>query len=64
MTGFRSNVRFWPVAAGQRDRRSSIAIASDTLAVGAAQEDGLFAGVDGNQADNSETSVGASYVFQ
>jgi hypothetical protein len=42
---------------------SSVAIAGDTLMVGAYGEDGVAAGVTGNQSDNSTKDAGAGYVF-
>ena len=41
----------------------SVALAGDTLAVGAYQEDSAATGVNGNQADNSAAGSGAAYVF-
>ena len=41
----------------------SVALASDTLAVGAPGEGSNATGVNGNQADNSASSSGAVYVF-
>jgi hypothetical protein len=43
---------------------SSLALWDDTLAVGAAGEDGGATGTDGNQADNSMAGSGAVYIFQ
>jgi hypothetical protein len=40
-----------------------VALAGDTLAVGAWQEDSIAVGVNGNQADNSAGDAGAAYVF-
>jgi hypothetical protein len=40
-----------------------LAIAGDTLAVGAEYEDSTATGVNGNQADNSALNSGAAYVF-
>jgi hypothetical protein len=42
---------------------SSVAIAGDTIVVGAFGEDSAATGVDGNQADNSAQNAGAAYVF-
>jgi hypothetical protein len=42
----------------------SVALAGDTLAVGAFQEDSVAQGVGGNQADNSARDSGAVYVFR
>ncbi len=42
---------------------SSVALAGDTLAVGAWQEASAATGVNGNQADNSASKSGAVYVF-
>lgn len=44
---------------------SSVALSADgnTLAVGAVGEDSNATGIDGNQADNSQASSGAVYVF-
>jgi drug/metabolite transporter superfamily protein YnfA len=41
----------------------SVAIAGDTIVVGAPWEDSNATGVDGNQADNSVPNSGAAYVF-
>jgi len=41
----------------------SVAVAGDTVAVGALGEDSSATGVDGNQADNSASRSGAAYVF-
>ncbi|MHC5211228.1 MAG: FG-GAP repeat protein [Planctomycetota bacterium] len=41
----------------------SVAIDADTIVVGAPLEQGGSTGVDGNQADNSESQAGAAYVF-
>jgi hypothetical protein len=41
----------------------SVAISGETVAVGAYLEDGSFAGVNGNQNDNSAPNAGAVYVF-
>lgn len=41
----------------------SVAISGDTIAVGAAGEDGGAAGVNANQTDNSKPDAGAVYVF-
>ncbi len=41
----------------------SVAISSDTVVIGAIQEDSIATGVDGNQADNSANNSGAAYVF-
>lgn len=50
--------------AGTEDRfGSSVALSSDTLAVGANQESSNATGVNGNQADNSAGASGAVYVF-
>jgi hypothetical protein len=43
---------------------NSIALAGDTLAVGAFGEDSATTGVNGNQADNSASDSGAVYVFR
>ncbi len=40
-----------------------VAIANDTIAVGASGEDSNATGVNGNEADNSAASSGAAYVF-
>jgi len=42
---------------------SSVALSGDTLAVGS-YEDSAAIGIDGDQADNSETGSGAAYVFK
>jgi len=42
---------------------TAVAISGDTLVVGAIGEDGGAFGVDGAQADNSQASSGAAYVF-
>ena len=42
---------------------SSVALSSDTLAVGARYEDSNATGVGGNQADNSASGSGAVYLF-
>jgi hypothetical protein len=42
---------------------SSVAISSDTVIVGALNEDSNATGVDGNGADNSTSDAGAAYVF-
>ncbi|MBL9146725.1 MAG: choice-of-anchor D domain-containing protein [Verrucomicrobiaceae bacterium] len=41
----------------------SVAVAGDTIVVGAWNEDSSATGVNGNQADNSATNAGAAYVF-
>jgi len=41
----------------------SVALAGDTLVVGAFQEDSNATGVNGNQADNTASDSGAAYVF-
>jgi hypothetical protein len=41
----------------------SVALAGDTLAVGAKKEDSIDTGVNGNQADNSAGGAGAVYMF-
>ena len=41
----------------------SVAISGDTLVVGAEREASRATGVNGNQADNSESGSGAAYVF-
>ena len=41
----------------------SLAIAGDTVVVGASSEDSNATGVNGNQGDNSAPSAGAAYVF-
>ena len=41
----------------------SLALAGDTLAVGANFEDSVATGVDGNEDDNSASNAGAVYVF-
>jgi hypothetical protein len=43
---------------------ASVAIAKDLLLVGAPEEQGLAATVDGNRADNSGNSVGAAYLYE
>ncbi len=42
---------------------SSVAITSNTIAVGSWGEDSSATGVNGNQADNSASNAGATYVF-
>jgi len=42
---------------------ASVAVANDTIVVGAYAEDSSAAGVNGNQADNGASSAGAAYVF-
>jgi len=42
---------------------NSVAIAGDTVVVGAPREDSNATGVDGNQSDNSATDAGSAYVF-
>jgi hypothetical protein len=42
---------------------SSVSVSGDTLVVGAHFEDSNATGVNGNQADNSATDSGASYVY-
>ena len=42
---------------------ASVALAGDTLAVGANGEDSSATGIDGDQADNSASGSGAVYVF-
>jgi hypothetical protein len=42
----------------------SVALAGDTLAVGAWFEDSAAQGINGNQADNGATDSGAAYVFR
>ncbi len=42
---------------------NSVAIAGDTVVVGAPREDSNATGVDGNQSDNSATDSGSAYVF-
>ncbi|MEO7323291.1 MAG: FG-GAP repeat protein, partial [Dokdonella sp.] len=42
---------------------NSVAIAGDTVVVGAPREDSNAIGVNGNQSDNSATDSGAAYVF-
>jgi trimeric autotransporter adhesin len=42
----------------------SVALASDTLAVGAEREDSAAIVVGGNQADNSVANSGAVYVYR
>ncbi len=41
----------------------AVAIAGDTIVIGAPAEDSNATGVDGNQADNSASGSGAAYVF-
>jgi hypothetical protein len=41
----------------------SVAVSGDTVVVGAYGEDSNAIGVNGNQADNSESNAGAAYVF-
>jgi hypothetical protein len=41
----------------------SVALSSNTLAVGASREDSATTGIDGNQADNNAGGSGAAYVF-
>src|SRR5919197_1391765 len=41
----------------------SVAVAGDTVVVGALSEDSNATGIDGNQADTSADSAGAAYVF-
>ena len=41
----------------------SVAVAGDTVVVGAGYEDSNATGVNGNQADNSASNAGAAYVF-
>ncbi len=41
----------------------SVALAGDTLAVGAPEESSAATGIDGNQADTSILNAGAAYVF-
>ena len=43
---------------------NSLAVAGDTLVVGARRENSAATGIDGNQADNSAPDSGAVYVFQ
>lgn len=43
---------------------NSVALAGDTLAVGAVLEDSAATGVGGNQADNTAGGAGAVYVFE
>ena len=45
------------------DTFGDVAIDGDTIVVGAVNEDGGSAGVDGDQDDESATSSGAAYVF-
>jgi hypothetical protein len=40
-----------------------VAVAGDTVVVGAYQEDSNATGVNGNQADNSASNADAAYVF-
>jgi trimeric autotransporter adhesin len=42
----------------------SVSLSGDTLAVGAAQEDSMATGVNGNQVDNAAADSGAVYVFR
>jgi hypothetical protein len=42
---------------------ASVAIAGDTVVVGALFEDSAASGINGNQADNSAVGAGAAYVF-
>ena len=42
---------------------STVAIAGDTIAVGAPGEDSIATGVNGNQNDNSAADAGAAYIF-
>lgn len=42
---------------------TAVALTSDTLVVGAPQEDSGATGIDGDQADNSVVDSGAAYVF-
>jgi hypothetical protein len=42
---------------------AAVALAGDTLVVGAAGEDSSVTGIDGNQADDRADSAGAAYVF-
>ena len=42
----------------------SLALAGDTLAVGAAREDSSATGIDGDQANNGALTSGAAYVFE
>lgn len=42
---------------------TSVAVAGDTLVVGAPQEDSIAQGINGDQANNSFTDAGAAYVF-
>ncbi|NOT57789.1 MAG: hypothetical protein HOP18_24570, partial [Deltaproteobacteria bacterium] len=41
----------------------SVAVAGDTVVVGASEEDSAATGVGGTQADNTATQAGAAYVF-
>ena len=41
----------------------SVAVAGDTVVVGAINEESNATGVNGNQADNSATNAGAAYLF-
>lgn len=41
----------------------AVAVAGDTVVVGAHREDSNATGVNGNQADNSAAQAGAAYVF-
>lgn len=49
-------------AAGDRFG-TSVGVSGDTIVVGAYGEDSSATGVDGNQADNSDSQAGAAYVF-
>lgn len=67
----RSGTRWTPQASlrasnGDNDDMfgQSVALAGDTLAVGATGEDSAATGIDGNQSDNSAIDAGAAYVFQ
>ncbi len=42
---------------------ASVAVAGDTVVVGATREDSSSSGVDGDQSDNSAGDAGAAYVF-
>ena len=42
---------------------NSVAVAGDTVVVGAEREESIATGVDGDQSDNSANSSGAAYVF-
>jgi hypothetical protein len=57
-----SNTGGTPGAFGEEFGRS-IAMAGDTLVVGAYGEDSNATGVNGNEADNSAVNAGAAYVF-